>query len=285
MWNAILYYPRGGITVMKMIWSVVTGAALMVMSGCLYGVDAPSLGEPVDVSFKARVDGTTQYYVKMLPVGFDKSKTHNILIALHGGPSDRWQFAKDTRDDCRGSRDVATKYDMIYICPDFRGASWMGVKAESDVLQIIRDIHRQYKTDKIFIIGASMGGASALTFAALHPELVAGVVAENATGNLLDRDSSPDDSVARSFGGTSSQIPAEYKKRSAEYWPERLTMPIAFTIGGKDSLMSPKSVLRMSSVLEKIGRKVLMINRPENDHLTSYEDTLSALEFVIKASK
>jgi len=33
----------------------------------------------------------------------------------------------------------------------------------------------------------------------------------------------------------------EYKNRSAEYWPERLMMPIAFTVGGKDDMSRRKA--------------------------------------------
>ena len=37
------------------------------------------------------------------------------------------------------------------------------------------------------------------------------------------------DAIAESFGGRKSEIPLEYKNRSAEYWPERLTMPVGIT--------------------------------------------------------
>ena len=60
-----------------------------------------------DVTLVADCDGTTQRYVVMLPQGFKTGRSHDVLIALHGHGSDRWQFVKDSRDECRAARDVA----------------------------------------------------------------------------------------------------------------------------------------------------------------------------------
>jgi pimeloyl-ACP methyl ester carboxylesterase len=60
------------------------------------------------------------------------------------------------------------------------------------------------------------------------------------------------DAIAASFGGTQRELPLEYKKRSAEYWPEVLTMPIAITAGGQDTLVPPQSVLRLANVLHSL---------------------------------
>ncbi|MEI2724830.1 MAG: hypothetical protein V9H26_15175 [Verrucomicrobiota bacterium] len=63
-----------------------------------------------DVSFTARVDGAEQRYVLMLPAGFHQDEPHDLLIALHGHGSDRWQFIRDTRDECRAARYVAATH-------------------------------------------------------------------------------------------------------------------------------------------------------------------------------
>lgn len=245
--------------------------------------DAPAPGNPTDVEFKARVDGSSQRYVEMLPANFDKSKPHSLMIVFHGGGSDRWQYVTNPRDECRGARDVATKYGMIYIAPECRGKlGWMGPKAEADIVQIIRNTQHKYKINKTYVVGASMGAYNALTFAVLHPDMVNGVSAQNAIVTRLE--SEPGDSVIESFGGLPKQMPLEYKKRSPEYWPEKLTMPVSFTVGGKDSLAPPQSVRRFAEVLKNIGASVLIIDRADNDHLTNYEDTCAAIEFVVKES-
>jgi pimeloyl-ACP methyl ester carboxylesterase len=179
-------------------------------------------------------------------------------------------------------RDVALEHSMIYVSPDYRAAtSWMGPKAEADVVQIINGPKRAYRVGRVFVCGGSMGGSSALTFTALHPDLVDCVVCLNGTANHIEYDQFQD-AIRESFGGTKQEKLDEYKKRSAEYWPERLTMPVAITAGGKDTTVPPASTVRLARVLEKLGRPVLLILREDGGHATNYEDTKAAFEYVIK---
>lgn len=241
--------------------------------------------EPTDITFTSTNDGTAQKYVLVLPAGFKADEARDVLIALHGHGSDRWQFVKDPSDECRAARDVAAARDMIYVSPDYRAkTSWMGPKAEADVLQIIGDLKKNHRVSRVFICGASMGGSASLTFAALHPELIAGVAAMNGTANHLLYENFQD-AISASFGGTKKQIPLEYKKRSAEYWPEKLTMPVGLTTSGKDQAVPPDSVQRLAKTLENMNRKVRLIHRADAGHSTSYEDAKAVLEFVIQATK
>ncbi len=250
----------------------------MVLTFCHGGVDA--LNE-TDVAFVARVDGSTQHYVVLAPPEFDASKPCDALIALHGHGSDRWQYIRQARDECRATRDVAARHGMLFISPDYRAkTSWMGPKAEADLVQIIEEIRETYPIRDVYLSGGSMGGSSCLTFTALHPELIAGAAAINPTANHLLYGNFQD-AIQASFGGTKAEIPEEYKRRSAEYWPERFTMPVAITTGGKDESVPPDSAIRLADTLRKMERDVLLIHRPEEGHRTNYEDTAAALEYVI----
>jgi len=126
-----------------------------------------------------------------------------------------------------------------------------------------------------------MGGTACLTFAALHPELVDGVVSMNGTANLLEYDNFQD-AIRESFGGAKDAVPDEYKKRSAEYFPERFTMPVAITAGGKDDVVPATSVVRLAETLNSMGQEVLLLFREDEGHVTNYADGMAALEFVIK---
>lgn len=249
-------------------------------------ISKTALCEMKEIVFTSTVDGTKQRYVEILPEDFNPSKKHDVIIGLHGHGSDRWQFAKNSRDECAAFRNIADKYKMIAISPDYRAkTSWMGPKAEADLLDIIKEIKKKYQVDRLFIIGGSMGGTSALTFTALHPELVDGVTSLNGHANHLEYENFQD-AIIKSFGGTKKEIPEEYKKRSAEYWPERLTMPVAITVGGKDRSVPPDSVLRLAAVLKKLNPSVLVINRPNVGHKTNLSDSEKAMKFMIsKAGK
>ena len=243
---------------------------------------APPDSNITDVRFVADCDGTTQQYVVVLPDQFDKSKAHDVLIALHGHGSNRWQFVKNPRDECRSARDVAAEHRMIFVSPDYRAkTSWMGPKAEADVVQIIARLKETYRVSRMFICGGSMGGTACLTFAALHPELVDGVASMNGTANLLDYENFQP-AIQESFGGTKTEIPQEYRKRSAEYWPDKLTMPIGITAGGRDTSVPPHSVLRLAEALETLGRDVLVVYREQGGHSTNYADGREILQFMIR---
>ena len=201
--------------------------AVIAFSALLYVAAIAPAAEPrvEDVAFTAKCDGTTQNYVLVYPEGFKPDEPHPLLIALHGHGSDRWQFVKGAFDEARAARDAAAAHNMLFVSPDYRkSTSWMGPKAEADLLQIIDELKARFRVGKVIVCGGSMGGSSTLTFAAMHPERTDGAVSMNGTANHLEYNNFQD-AIAESFGGPKAKIPGEYKKRSAEYWPERLTMP------------------------------------------------------------
>ena len=252
----------------------------VILSGVFlaHGAEGP---KPEDVAFTARADGSTQHYAIILPQGFDAARSHALLIVLHGHGSDRWQYITSPRDECRVARDVAAAHRMILVSPDYRATtSWMGPKAETDLLEILEALKARHHIRKTILCGGSMGASSALTFAAMHPDVVDGVVAMNGTANHLEYENFQD-AIRASFGGTKAEIPQEYKRRSAEYWPERLTMPVGLTTGGKDALVPPDSVVRLAAIVKKLRPNVLLIHRPEGGHSTNYADGKAVLEFVI----
>jgi len=237
---------------------------------------------PEDVAFTAKSDATEQRYVEVLPTGFKATDTPDVLIALHGHGSDRWQFVKDPRDECRAVRDAAAKHGMIFVSPDYRAkTSWMGPRAESDLVQIIGELKARHRVGKVFLCGGSMGGTSCLIFAVLHPDLIDGVASMNGTANLVEYENFQD-AIRESYGGTKTAAPGEYRKRSAEFFPERLTMPVGITAGGKDEAVPSASVVRLADKLNAMGRSVLIVYREDGGHATNYEDATAILKFVIE---
>ncbi|MBL8814326.1 MAG: alpha/beta fold hydrolase [Planctomycetaceae bacterium] len=237
--------------------------------------------EPQDVEFIAKHDQTPQRYVLLLPSKFDDKQSHDLLIALHGHGSDRWQFVQQARPECSELRRIAADKQMIFVSPDYRAkTSWMGPAAEADLLQILESLRGKYRLRHIIISGGSMGGTSALAFAALHPDQVRGVVALNGTANMIDYEMFQD-AIQASYGGTKQEKPDVYRSRSAEFFPDRFTMPVAVTTGGQDTLVPPDSVLRLVEQLKKQNRPVLSIHRPTGGHDTNAEDTSAALNFVL----
>jgi hypothetical protein len=75
----------------------------------------------------------------------------------------------------------------------------------------------------------------------------------------------------------------EYKKRSAEYWPERFQMPLAMTLSGKDTIVPPNSALGLGKVLQTLQAPVRVIYREEVGHVTEYKDAIASFEYVFEA--
>lgn len=235
-----------------------------------------------DVAFTSSLDGSEQRYVELVPTDTPGGVTRDVVLAFHGHGSDRWQFINDLRGECKGVRDSAAKYGLILVSPDYRArTSWMGPAAEADVVQIIAELKQRCHLGRVFLAGGSMGGTAVLTFTALHPELVAGVCSLNGTANLVEYENFQDARTA-SFGGSKAEKPDEYRKRSAEFFPDKFTMPIAFTTGGKDESVPPHSVLRLAEALKQAKRRVLSLHRENGGHSTSYEDTITAMEFMLR---
>lgn len=236
-----------------------------------------------DRTIHSKLDGTEQRYVVMLPPGFQIDRPHDVIIALHGHGADRWQFVNDSRDECRGARDAAAERNAIFISPDYRAkTSWMGPAATADMRQIIDELHGQFRIGHVIISGGSMGGTSALAFAAMHPGCVDAVVSLNGTANMMEYPNFSE-AIAESYGGSRHEKPDVYRQRSAELFPERLTMPIAATTGGKDTLVPSDSVLRLMAELKIRGSSVLSVHHSDGGHATNYDDTRAAFRFVFEA--
>jgi pimeloyl-ACP methyl ester carboxylesterase len=256
----------------------------VAVSGAPVTPSAGVLRPPQDFAFMAEIDGSTQHYVQMLPTNAT-GDAHDVLIALHGHGSDRWQCVNDGRGEFKAARDFAAAHGMTYLSPDYRAStSWMGPAAEADVIQLIGLLRQQHPSSRIFLTGASMGGTSVLIFACLHPDLVAGVCSQNGTANMVEYPNFAD-AIAASYGGDKTEKAQEYEKRSPESVPATFTMPVAFAVGGKDSTVPPDSVRRLAAkLIARNGKTVLLIDRKDGGHATSYEDTMASLEFVLHAA-
>ncbi len=249
----------------------------------LPALSALSASEPRDLSFVSDQDQSEQRYVLVLPETYNSAQGHDLLIYLHGHGSDRWQLLDERYGETRAARVIAAQYGMVLVSPDYRAkTSWMGPAAEADLLQVISDLRKQCAIRRVVVSGASMGAASALTFAALHPDLVDGVAAFNGHVNHLEY-TNFQQAIQAAFGGTKEAVPEEYKKRSAEFFPERFTMPVAITAGGNDTIVPPDSVMRLGQAIQKHNPAVHLDFAETRGHSTEYAAALSAYEFVMRA--
>lgn len=255
--------------------------AIIALPGTVLARSPQDAAVPRDEAFISRADGSEQRYVLIEPPAVAPGQPMDLLIALHGHGSDRWQFIRQERPECSETRRFAAAAEMLLVSPDYRApASWLGPLAEADLLQLIDELHQRWPVRRVLVCGGSMGGTAALAFAAQHPECVDGVVSLNGTANMVEY-TNFQEAIQASYGGTREEQPDVYRSRSAEFFPERLTMPVAATTGGRDSLVPPDSVLRLTAALQRQGSPVLSLHHPDGGHNTDAADTSEALQFVL----
>ena len=257
--------------------------SLLLVTVAVVDADEPQFLEPVDQTMTAEADGSEQRYVVLAPAKHTGDQPVDVMIALHGHGSDRWQFVRDGRPECLESRRCAAAAGMLFVSPDYRArTSWMSPLAERDLLQLIGILKRDYQVRHVVLCGGSMGGTAALAFAALHPDQIDAVVSLNGTANLVEYDKFQD-AIAAAYGGTKEEVPEVYQSRSAELHAERLLrMPVAATTGGEDKLVPPDSVLRLMRRLQEGGGRTLLLHRDEGGHSTDAADTHAAITFVLQ---
>ena len=250
-------------------------ASIVILAGLLAGACA---GEFVDCTFTADADGTEQKYLLDAPTG-----ARDVIVWLHGHGSDRTQVQQE-RGEATSARAIAAERGMAICSPDYRAtASWMGPTAEADMLQLIGILTNSF-TGRIFLVGGSMGGTSALTFVARHPSLVAGVTAFNPLADHLSY-ANFQDAIAASFGGTKDEIPGEYRARSALYFPEAFTMPLAVTLGGADTTIPPTSARALVKAVGLLNPGyVYLDDLATRGHETDYTASLKALREMFRAA-
>jgi pimeloyl-ACP methyl ester carboxylesterase len=125
----------------------------------------------------------------------------------------------------------------------------MGPLSAADLRSLLQFVRRQCGAERFFFVGGSMGGSCNLTYAVLHPEDVAAVVAlcpvcdlpsyygwceSRATPAVLKEVA---EAVRAAYDGPPSQKPDLYRRHSCLQNVARLTMPVYVAHGDADALV------------------------------------------------
>lgn len=218
------------------------------------------------------VEGTLRSLYDHTPVTFllkdfrDEGASHCplLVICLHGSKSHQDQGMTHTiyQNAFGHWAEVFNANRAIYICPEYRGNSWMSAAAESDLVEIIQWAEQRYEPERILLMGGSMGGTSALIFAARWAELLDGVIALCPATDVREMYPAFSEQLCAAYGGTPTQLPEEYLSRSTRCSPGKLpALPIAI-VHGSDDLVIPVHHSR---------ELVALLQREANTHIFYHE--------------
>ncbi len=228
----------------------------------------------IERQFIARVDGSVQTYLLLLPPRGAMADT--LVVAFHGHGSHQQQFmTPDIYGDAFGELiRLLQQRNIIYAAPEYRGNSWMGPLAEADTRQMLAALREEFSPRRVLLLGGSMGGTSVLIYAALHPEGLDGVLSLCPATDLEEfyhqalngPRPEPAQAIRTSYGGSPDETPREYHRRSSRRHAADLTMPLTLVHGEADMLVPVAHSRGLAKRLADFGAPVRYVEIPGGDH-------------------
>jgi pimeloyl-ACP methyl ester carboxylesterase len=172
-----------------------------------------------------------------------------------------------------------------------RNNAWMSPEAARDLRDLFRWTRSRYGARRFVLVGGSMGGASVLAYAALHPEDASAVVALCPAADIGKYAAWCEASEAAvcaeiglairaAYGGDPDDVPGVYTARSPISQAARLTMPIYVCHGARDAVIPVSPVRELSRARE--GRSSFRYeDQPDGDHETPLSTMPKGLDWVL----
>lgn len=197
-------------------------------------------------------------YTLFLPSTYDPKKPAPLVVTLHGlNITPLQQILFD------GTTDFAERYGFIVLAPmGFNLSSWWGSRngnpvataavkpgseirysntelAEIDTMTLLKSIRAHYAVDseRIYLMGHSMGGAGTYYLGGKHNELWAGLAPISGAGGIAD--------------GAAERYKA---------------LPTLIMHGAKDSIVPAANSRRAVTALQAVGAPHIYLEFPDQDH-------------------
>ena len=197
-------------------------------------------------------------YTLFVPSTYDPKKPTPLVVDLHGlniTPLQQMLFD--------GTTDFAERHGFLVLAPmGFNVSSWWGSRAgtpvataavkpgadvrysntelaEIDTMTLLKSIREHYSvdSDRIYLVGHSMGGAGTYYLGGKYNEVWAGLAPISGAGGIAD--------------GTA----------------ERFTsLPTLIMHGAKDSIVPPANSRRAVAALKSVGAPHIYLEFPDKDH-------------------
>jgi S-formylglutathione hydrolase FrmB len=197
-------------------------------------------------------------YTLFVPSTYDPQKPAPLVVDLHGlNITPLQQILFD------GTTDFAERYGFIVLAPmGFNVSSWWGSRtgtpvataavkpggdvpysttelAEIDTMTLLKSIREQYAidSDRIYLMGHSMGGAGTYYLGGKYNDIWAGLAPISGAGGIAE--------------GTAER----YK-----------SLPMLIMHGAKDSIVPAANSRRAVAALQAVGAPHIYLEFPEKDH-------------------
>ena len=238
-------------------------------------------------AFLASLDESPQTYLlaEFAPPGGTPASPPLLVVWLHGALSHQEQgMTSGIYGNLFGRlAEWMSARRVTYLCPEYRGDSWMGPAAESDLRDILRIEKARVAPSRTLLLGGSMGGTSALIFAGRNPGEAQGILALcPATDPAPMHDRFPDHFQA-SYGGPPDTHPRAYRERTAMLLADQLApFRIFLAHGSADAVIPVEHSRRLASALAARGGPFRYEEIPDGDHDSPMRIHLrAAMDFLL----
>lgn len=194
-----------------------------------------------------------------------------LLLFFHGRGGDALN-SNFTSDDFMLFRRIASENGYIVVVPDYGSDCWMNPRAEEITLSILSATSSEISiaTDKLFVMGVSMGGAAALTFAARHPHrvmAVCGIMGITDIAKFYRESPAYHESISTAYGGCPDDSPEIYYDRSAIFHTDKLSsIPVLLIHGESDDLVPASYSESMYCALKEADGMAQLLIAPGVGH-------------------
>ncbi|MFA6566768.1 MAG: prolyl oligopeptidase family serine peptidase [Victivallales bacterium] len=226
--------------------------------------------------------GRNKGYIKV-PENYESQKQYPLILFFHGrgGSALENNF---TSDVFKAFREKASRNGCIVAVPEYGTSSWFNETAENITLEMLDFLNRKLSlASGYYVMGCSMGGGSALVFAARHKEKVKAVCDIFGVTDYARfyNEGHYRDSIASAYGGSPSENPQVYRDRSAiNHIDDLKDIPVLVIHGDKDSAVpkwnSDLLVEKLKQANGKVEYIVVSGRGHENGIVANLEDRILA---------
>lgn len=245
-------------------------------------------------SFVSHFDGEQDVFAISPPLVSGPQKSMTLLVYLHGmGSTYMEPFLVPKNKPIVQALQERQRDSVLISCSYRKSASWGSDAGLADVSQNIREVCQQYPICKIIMVGTSMGGSAALTYAATAPDdikrMIEGVVSIESAGDLTSLYEETEQPLVKSglataLGGTPKERPQVYYQKSflnnLNSLPRGIKVAVISATG--DSVVPAHFQKEIVAALKEHNVPAKLIEMPGNHDIPDSLLYQEGLDFVLE---
>jgi pimeloyl-ACP methyl ester carboxylesterase len=248
---------------------------------------APIHSKIEERTFTASHDGSWETYLlaEFGEGAIPRAGEHLLVIYLHGALAHEDQgMTSKIYDNFFGRlAEWLARRRATYVCPEYRGNSWMGPAAESDLLDVLRIERERIRPSCTLLLGGSMGGTSALIFASRNPGQIHAVLALCPATDPAAMFPRFPEHFLTSYGGPPETHASIYRERTSLLRADALPPSRIFLAhGSADAVIPVTHSQRLATALDECGGCFRYEEIPGGDHdAPTRINIASAMDFLL----